>query len=119
MKCLKCGQEVPAGQDFCESCLADMERHPVKPGTPVIIPKRNKPLPSKRSHKRFQKPEDLIAAQRKLIGWLLTTIIILLLAIGALAFAALHYKQQAHQRTTPEAVAAAQIVSRETNFDTF
>ena len=119
MSCLKCGQEVSAGQIFCDSCLADMERHPVKPGTPVIIPKRSNPPPSKRTYKRLQKPEDLIASQRQLIGWLLTTVIILILGLAAMTFMMFHYKNQVDQRSTMETVSDVQIVSRETIFDTF
>ena len=117
MSCLKCGQEVSAGQVFCDSCLADMEKHPVKPGTPVVIPKRSKPLPSKRTHKRLQKPEDLIASQRRLIGWLLTTVIILLLGVAALTFLVFHFRAVAEGRSLLEITPATQIVSRETIFD--
>jgi hypothetical protein len=117
MSCLKCGQEVSAGQIFCDTCLADMERHPVKPGTPVIIPKRSKPLPSKRTHKRLQKPEDLIAAQRQIIGWLITAVIILILAVAALTFLLFHFKTEAEDRNLSETTSVAQIVSRETIFD--
>jgi len=117
MSCLKCGQEVSAGQIFCDSCLADMEKHPVKPGTPVIIPNYNKPLPSKRSHKRITKSQDLIAAQRRLIGWLLTTILILLLAVAALTIAMFHFKTMAEDRSSLESISTVEIVSRETIFD--
>lgn len=116
MSCLKCGQEVSPGQVFCDSCLADMEQHPVKPGTPVIIPKRSKPLPAKRSHKRLQKPEDQISALRRLVGWLLVLIVILTLAVAVLTLAALHYKDIA-ENGTHNRLSAVQIVSRETNFD--
>ena len=119
MSCLKCGQEVSAGQIFCDSCLADMERHPVKPGTPVIIPNQNAPLPSKRSYKRTNKSQDLITAQRRLIGWLLTTVIILILGLAAMTFMMFHYKNQLDQRSVMETVSDVQIVSRETFFDTF
>ena len=113
MSCLKCGQEVSPGQVFCESCLSDMARHPVKPGTPVIIPKRNKPLPTKRTHKRVHKPEDIIVSQRRLIGWLLAAVIALMLASAALTVAMFHYKDAAEQNQT----SVAENVSRETIFD--
>lgn len=48
MECLKCGREVPAGKVFCRECLEDMERYPVKPGTPIRIPKRQEAAPSKK-----------------------------------------------------------------------
>ena len=117
MSCLKCGQEVSAGQVFCDSCLADMEQYPVKPGTPVIIPNQNAPLPSKRTHKRISKSQDLITAQRRLIGWLLTTILILLLAVAALTVAMFHFKNMAEDQTSLETTSTVEIVSRETIFD--
>ena len=40
MSCMKCGKEVSEGQVFCEECLTEMERYPVKPGTPVLLPHR-------------------------------------------------------------------------------
>ena len=119
MSCLKCGQEVSPGQIFCDACLADMEKHPVKPGTPVIIPKQSKPLPSKRTHKRIQKPEDLIASQRQLIGWLLTTVIILVLAVAALTFLVFHFKAKTENRSFLDNASTTQIVSRETIFDNY
>lgn len=115
MSCLKCGQEVAAGQVFCESCLADMERHPVKPGTPVILPKRSKPLPSKRSHRKIQKPEEQIAALRKLAAWMALIIFVLVVAVAVLTGAMLHFRKLAQPAEQP--LAAAEIVSRETIFD--
>lgn len=40
MECIKCGREIVPGDVFCVTCLEDMERYPVKPGTPVHIPRR-------------------------------------------------------------------------------
>ena len=113
MSCLKCGKEVSPGQVFCDTCLADMEQHPVKPGTPVIIPNRNKPLPAKRTHKRLVKQDDLIATQRRVIGWLLAAVIVLSLAVAALAIAMFHFRELAQAANEP----VAEIVSRETIFD--
>ena len=118
MNCLKCGIEISGEQVFCDSCLADMERHPVKPGTPVNIPMRSKPLPVKRTHRKIQKPEELIAAQRRLIGWLLAFIMLLLVGIGVIAYAMFYYKDQAESvgRQLP---ALTENVSRETFFNNF
>ena len=116
MNCLKCGTEIPGEQVFCDSCLADMERHPVKPGTPVNIPKRSKPLPVKRTYRKIMKPEELIASQRNMIGWLLFLILVLLLTIGVLVFFVFYYRDLSEgiPRQLP---ALAEIVSRETFFD--
>ena len=39
-RCLKCRREIAEGQVFCDDCLAQMKKYPVKPGTPVNLPKR-------------------------------------------------------------------------------
>lgn len=49
MACLKCGRETE--QSFCEECRASMERYPVKPGTPVVLPNRSK------LQKKVRRPE--------------------------------------------------------------
>lgn len=41
MKCMKCGRETEDEQVFCQACLLDMERYPVRPGTLVQLPKRS------------------------------------------------------------------------------
>ena len=113
MNCLKCGVEVANNQCFCDDCMTDMQRHPVQPGTPLILPKRDKLPPAKRSYRKIRKPEDVILAQRRVIGLLLAVIIIL---AGVLAFAVvsmLHFRDLA-QLAEP---AVDQIVSRETIFD--
>lgn len=33
MNCLKCGREIEEGQVFCNDCLVQMAKYPVKPGT--------------------------------------------------------------------------------------
>lgn len=82
MKCLKCGTAITSGQVFCGSCQEDMERHPVKPGTPVVLPNRNERHVGKSSHKRIRKPEDQIANQRSFIFWLLLLIVALITALA-------------------------------------
>lgn len=37
MNCMKCGRDIPGGS-FCESCLADMQRYPIKPDAVVQLP---------------------------------------------------------------------------------
>ena len=83
VKCMRCGTEIQSGSVFCEECLADMEKHPIKPGTPINLPRREKQQTVKRSKKRFQKPEDHIHALRRLVAWLMAVIILLVLALTA------------------------------------
>ena len=54
MACLKCGRNTVDDHVFCNDCLAVMDRYPVKPGTPVHLPRHafipggKKPTPRKR-----------------------------------------------------------------------
>lgn len=89
--CMRCGRVIPMTQVFCKECLADMEIHPVKPGTPVHLPVHVGPLPRRQQNYRKQpKPEEIIARQKKTI-WrlrvaLVAVLVILTLTLGALAF---------------------------------
>ena len=66
MNCMKCGRETGETQIFCEECLADMEKYPVKPGTVVQIPVRSKEVPVKKPPRRPQlPPEDQIKVLKK------------------------------------------------------
>ena len=83
VNCMKCGRENAADQAFCEDCLAEMERYPVRPNTVVQIPKR--PAPTKKSHQRHISPEEQIAALRKRCRRLMTGLVVAWLIIAALA----------------------------------
>ncbi len=87
MQCMKCGREIPAGDVFCENCLADMEKYPVKPGTVVHIPHQSTP-PVKRPERRQATVEQrLTAATRtvRILSFALTLTVALLIGVGALA----------------------------------
>ena len=49
MNCMKCGREVEDGQVFCPACQEDMEKYPVRPGTVVLLPKRDEVYYAKKS----------------------------------------------------------------------
>jgi len=73
MNCMKCGVEVQGDAAFCEKCLAEMEKYPVRPNTVVQIPHR--PATVKKVHQRHVPPEEQVAALRKrcrrLTAWLI------------------------------------------------
>ena len=52
MNCLKCGREIEEGQVFCNDCLVQMAKYPVKPGTAVQLPSRGSAAVSKKVHSR-------------------------------------------------------------------
>lgn len=84
--CMKCGRETESPAVFCSECLEDMEKHPVKPGTPVIL--HQKPTTSIRRAptRRAKKIEDQLRSLKRTVIWLWTMVILLTLALGAVTF---------------------------------
>lgn len=80
MNCLRCGKEIENEQVFCETCLADMEQQPVKPGTPIHLPRRDSRVNVKRANFRLaaSKWQDRIFRLKYTIFWLIIIIVILL-----------------------------------------
>ena len=80
MYCMKCGRDIEEGQVFCDSCLEDMKKYPVKPGIAIQLPNRKDgPAPKKNTPKRKQPPtpeEQIRTLKRRLkrmvILWLIT-----------------------------------------------
>ncbi len=79
--CIKCGREITSDAVFCEECLADMEKHPVKPGTPVVI--HQKPTaPIRRAPvRKVRKPEDQLRSLKRTVTYLWTVILLLTAAL--------------------------------------
>ena len=86
VSCMRCGKETEVDQVFCDECLTDMERHPVKPGTPIQLPQRETRTVVKRSSFKLaaSKWQDKIFRLKYTIFWL-SMIIILLTAALVLA----------------------------------
>ena len=86
MNCIKCGRETDEASVFCRECLAGMDKNPVKPGTPVVIPKRPKKTATYAVKK--ERPEDQIAKLQKqikvLVGFCLVLILSLSVSIGVI-----------------------------------
>ena len=92
MNCMKCGREIGEDSVFCQQCLADMDRYPVKPGTAVHIPVRKAPPPRKNVPKKKQiTPEEQNLRLRKVIRFLLGLWLATLLVAAALAYPAYQY----------------------------
>ena len=92
MNCVKCGKETKDNRVFCESCLADMEKYPVKPGTAVNIPKRPQPeAPHKRERrKREVSPEEQVHTLRKALRRMMAAVCVLLVLVCVLCAALIH-----------------------------
>ena len=87
-KCLKCGREIPEDQTFCNACLAEMEKHPVKPGVVVLLPHRDnqsqKP-PARRRHSLLPLEEQVKLWKRRALA-LAAALLITLSASGVLGW---------------------------------
>lgn len=84
MNCLKCGQEIPEGQVFCDPCLAVMKQYPVKPGTPVHILSRRERVGERRIVRETTQ-EALQQQMKKTIRWLWLTVAVLTATVGILS----------------------------------
>ena len=80
MQCIKCGRETQEKQVFCDQCLSVMVQVPVKPGTPVVIPKRPQKVYSPVQKK--EKPEEQIPKLQRMIRVLCWLCAGLVLALG-------------------------------------
>lgn len=79
---MKCGREIPAGRVFCEACLTDMEKYPVKPGTAIRIPARQEDSPVRKQpthRKQLSAEEQIRSLKRRLL--VLGVLFALLLAV--------------------------------------
>ena len=98
MGCMKCGRDIIEGQTFCDSCLAQMERYPVKPNTPVIIPHRRPEAVKKAPARRKLSPEEQIRRLRRLnrtLSFLLALSLMLSIFFGYIAV--LHFLEEEKQ----------------------
>ena len=77
-QCLKCGKQASERNAFCDTCLEDMQKYPVKPGTAFQILQR----PVRKAAPRETPPAEQIAQLRstknRLIAMLVTVTALLL-----------------------------------------
>ena len=90
MNCMKCGRELKTSGVFCEDCLADMEKYPVKPNITIHLPYRPAPAPVRKRKQKYVKPEDQIRHLKKVRNWLIGLLIVAILAFAASAAMLLH-----------------------------
>lgn len=84
MACLKCGRDIPAGQVFCDGCLEIMDKSPVKPGTPVLLPAPKRQVAGKKQthRKRVLPPEEQVIHLRKALRRMYLCVGVLILVLG-------------------------------------
>lgn len=126
MNCLKCGRETDEKQVFCEQCLQEAEKYPVKPGTTIYIPSAPvRPEEKKVSRTpRIIPPEEQIHRLRRTLKALLWVLSALLIAFVLTTMMLIHLINQRDKApigqnfgTTPVSTSAEETsdVSRETD----
>lgn len=96
MRCIKCGREIREPQVFCDLCLAEMEKYPVKPNITVQLPVRPAAAPAKKKAKRqkYTKPEEQIRYLRSKVRWISLALAVTLVAFAVTAAVALQLLDQ-------------------------
>jgi len=88
MGCMKCGRDLVEGQVFCSRCLETMNRYPVKPGTPVQLPRPRPETAARRSspRRRSPTPEETVKRLRRKNRHLALIALFLLIAVLVLGW---------------------------------
>ena len=93
MNCMKCGRETTDEQIFCDLCLEEMEKYPVRPGTVILLPRRREDAARKAvvRKKAPPSPEEQVKVLKKQTRRLAATILVLLALLGVTGyFAVVH-----------------------------
>ena len=93
MNCLKCGAETPEQQLFCQDCLLSMTNYPVRPDTPVQLPKRTEPSQIKKGKKEVSPEVQIQKLKGRLRRARRALLIVFLLFLAALAGLLMHILQ--------------------------
>ena len=103
MFCMKCGVSVSESQVFCEDCLKDMERYPVKPNVQVTIPVRPAVSASKKRGRRQRGSvqDEMVRTMRIKLRLAHTALIIVMLAFFALAAIMVKYLSEKPEQINP------------------
>lgn len=104
---MKCGRETENEQVFCDTCLAVMDKYPVKPGIVIHLPRREEAPAKKAAPGRAARPlEEQVARQRKVIRRLRFAVVVWFILFGLAAATVLYLlDRQGSQpeQTLPEA----------------
>ena len=97
MNCMKCGRETQDESVFCQDCLLEMEKYPVRPGTVVQLHRRREVSAAKKMSKRhIPSLEEQLKHYRK-VTWILTLLLVLCIGAIVLMFKpTMHYVLDEH-----------------------
>mgnify|MGYP003321098003 CR=1 FL=1 len=90
MNCLRCGKEIQQPQVFCDDCLANGQRHPVKPDVLVRLPSRPSDSGKAPVKKEPPSPEKQIATLSRRNKHLTVALLCSLLALALSAVFLFH-----------------------------
>lgn len=97
MNCLKCGQECMNEDVFCQNCLLEMEKYPIRPGTVVLLPRKREPAVIRKTPKRHgPTAEEQIKGLRKQVFILTVLLILCMTAIVLMFKPTMHYVLDEH-----------------------
>ena len=97
MNCMKCGRETVAENVFCQNCQLEMEKHPIQPGTVVLLPRRRETAVVKKTPKRHMpSAEEQLKNLRKAVMILSVLLSIAVLAIVLMFGPTMHYVMDDH-----------------------
>ena len=105
MKCLRCARETADRQVFCNACLDDMARHPVRSDTPIYLPVRKAGDTPKRPARRFRRErtaEEIVVILRKRVRVLTALVVILAMMLAAAVTGVWLAKRQGAGLSIPE-----------------
>ena len=88
---MRCGRETAQEQVFCQACLTEMERYPVKPGTVVQLPRRQETPANKMTlpRRKVLTQEEQIRKLKKNVRILIVLLVLAWTLVAALAYPAL------------------------------
>ena len=97
MKCLKCGNDTTLDRVFCDECILIMEKYPVSPSTPVILPKRtDSSAVRKTQRKKAPSPEEQIVVLKGRIRLLIILLTAMTILCALLVYPAVRYLMDDH-----------------------
>lgn len=88
MNCVKCGREAPENRLFCDECVEEMEKYPVKPDAVVLLPPVNSTAAKKKPvrKKAVLTPEEQVKKLKSRVRVLAALVLILSLMMGAMTY---------------------------------
>lgn len=96
MHCIKCGREAQGEDSFCQTCLLEMQKYPVEPGTVVLLPRRKETSVKKTVKRHTPSQEEQISFLRRRVA-LLTLLLAICIALILVMFKpSMHYIRDEH-----------------------